>query len=328
MKFPEIDFDRSWAEADWPAPPKWYTDGKSKLKTDVRNTAVNALKTGAKKIATSKKLRDKLTEFGTSYKIADNTYRLSADYVFQSYLFIGKNKALLVDTGTGIGSLIDKVKELTDKPLTVVCTHGHPGVVGGAGQFDEVKMAKDDLKLAKTFNKISRYLVKLTGRAGHDTEGEPKFTALTKAELEKGFDLGGRTIKVMETPSHTHGSICFIDESNKLAIVGDVVTPLGIELLPTALPLNEYISTLEELLKSLEDKKVYCSYFPRALDYAYASEFKSELYLAVCYGNDFHKPIKLRSSNSKKLFILYYGPKANKRSKETRWNAIKGKGYN
>lgn len=328
MKFPEIDFDRSWVDVNWPAPPAWYTNGKLKLKVDAKNAAMGALKTGAKKIVDSKKLREKLIEFGTFYKIADNTYRISSDFVFQSYLFIGKNGALLVDTGTGIGSLIDKVKELTDKPLTVVCTHGHPGVVGGAGQFDEVKIVKDDLKLAKIFNKVSRYLVKLTGRAGHDIENEPTFTALTKAELEKGFDLGDRTIKVVKTPSHTYGSICFIDESNNLAIVGDVVTPLGIELLPTALPLNQYIATLEELLKSLENKKIYCSYFPRALDYAYASEFKSELYLGVCYGNDYHKPIKLRSSNAKKLFIIYYGPKANKRTKETRWNAIKGKGYN
>lgn len=328
MKKPNIDFDRSWAEADWPSPPEWYTTKKAKLKTDSKQAAIKAIKAGALKVAKSKKLRDKVTEFSTSYKLADNTYRISADYVFQSYLFIGKHKALLVDTGLGIGSVIDKVKELTDKPLIVVCTHGHFGAVGGAGQFDEVKIAKDDLKIAKAFNKFTRRVVGYTGRAGHDTEKEPKFVALTKSELEHGFDLGGRTIKIVATPSHTRGSICFIDESNKLAIVGDVVTPLGIELLPTALPLNKYIEAVEELLKSLEGKKVYCSYFPRALDFDYASEFKSELYLAVCYGNDFHKPIKFRASKAKKLLIVYYGPKANKRSKETRWNAIKGKGYN
>lgn len=325
MKKPNIDFDRSWAEADWPSPPEWYTTKKAKLKTDTKKATINAVKTGAKKIATSKKLRDKLTEFGTSYKIADNTYRLSADYVFQSYLFIGKHKALLVDTGLGIGNILDKVRELTDKPLIVVCTHGHFGVIGGAGQFDEVKISKDDLKLAKNFYKIVGQIRKY---AGKDSDLNANFVALTKSELEHGFDLGGRTIKIVATPSHTRGSICFIDESNKLAIVGDVVAPLGIQLLPTALPLNKYIETMEELLKSLEGKKVYCSYFPRALDYDYASEFKSQLYLATCYGNDFHSPVKFRRSTSKKLLLIYYGPKANKRSRETRWNAIKGKGYN
>ena len=325
MKKPNIDFDRSWAEADWPSPPEWYTTKKAKLKTDTKKATINAVKTGAKKIATSKKLRDKLTEFGTSYKIADNTYRLSADYVFQSYLFIGKHKALLVDTGLGIGNTLDKVRELTDKPLIVVCTHGHFGVIGGAGQFDEVKVSKDDLKLAKNFYKIVGQICKY---AGKDSDLNANFVALTKSELEHGFDLGGRTIKIVATPSHTRGSICFIDESNKLAIVGDVVAPLGIQLLPTALPLNKYIETMEELLKSLEGKKVYCSYFPRALDYDYASEFKSQLYLATCYGNDFHSPVKFRRSTSKKLLLIYYGPKANKRSRETRWNAIKGKGYN
>lgn len=325
MKKPNIDFDRSWAEADWPSPPEWYTTKKAKLKTDTKKATINAVKTGAKKIATSKKLRDKLTEFGTSYKIADNTYRLSADYVFQSYLFIGKHKALLVDTGLGIGNILDKVRELTDKPLIVVCTHGHFGVIGGAGQFDEVKISKDDLKLAKNFYKLISQIRKY---AGKDSDLNANFVALTKSELEHGFDLGGRTIKIVATPSHTRGSICFIDESNKLAIVGDVVAPLGIQLLPTALPLNKYIETMEELLKSLEGKKVYCSYFPRALDYDYASEFKSQLYLATCYGNDFHSPVKFRRSTSKKLLLIYYGPKANKRSRETRWNAIKGKGYN
>jgi glyoxylase-like metal-dependent hydrolase (beta-lactamase superfamily II) len=46
------------------------------------------------------------------------------------YLVTGTRRAMLVDTGMGLGDLAGMVRGLTDLPLTVVNTHGHPDHAG------------------------------------------------------------------------------------------------------------------------------------------------------------------------------------------------------
>ncbi len=47
------------------------------------------------------------------------------------WLVEGREKALLVDTGLGLGDLRGEVEALTDKPVVVVNTHGHGDHSGG-----------------------------------------------------------------------------------------------------------------------------------------------------------------------------------------------------
>lgn len=328
MKLPKITDDRQWANVGWPEIP-WLNSAKKNIKSTAKSMSLGALKKLYNSTWLREKLKEKILISQKTEKLAHDTYRITTDYVFQSFLFIGKKEALLVDTGLGFGNLKDEVLKLTDKPLTVVCTHAHFDSTGGAGQFGEVKIGKSDKDLAKVYNKISRFVIAHTGKAGKDTDQNPKFVALSESELEHGFDLGGRTIRAVSTPSHTKGSTCFLDDHNKIAVVGDVIAPLGIQLLPTPLPLNEYIKTLEDLLPSLEGKKIYCSYFPKALDHEYASDMKATYYLSNVYGNDtnYKKPIRFRKSTNKKLMMLYYASKSNRREFKTRLDAFRRGDY-
>ncbi|MCQ2488330.1 MAG: MBL fold metallo-hydrolase [Clostridia bacterium] len=328
MRLPKITDDRQWANADWPEIP-WLNSAKSKAKKSTKTAAVSALKKVYYSQWLRNKVKDKLFISQKVEKLADDTYRITTDFVFQSFLFVGKKSALLVDTGVGLGDLKSEVAKLTDKPLTVACTHAHFDATGGAGQFENVKISKSDKESAKVYNFISRHLLKHTGKIGKDVINKPNFVALTSSEIEKGFDLGGRTVKVILAPSHTRGSLCFIDEENKLAIVGDVISPLGFQLFPFALPLNEYVATLEKLLPKLEDKKIYCSYFPKAFDYAYASDLKTTYFLGQATGNDtnYKKQLRFRKSNDKKLILLSYASKANRRERKTRMDAFKRGDY-
>ena len=47
------------------------------------------------------------------------------------YLVVGKEKACVIDTMNGYNDLYAAVTRLTDKPLTVVNTHGHPDHIFG-----------------------------------------------------------------------------------------------------------------------------------------------------------------------------------------------------
>ena len=57
--------------------------------------------------------------------VADHIYALDEFGVDIMYLAEGKERAMLVDTGAGLGRLKETVKALTDKPVFVVNTHGH-----------------------------------------------------------------------------------------------------------------------------------------------------------------------------------------------------------
>ena len=60
------------------------------------------------------------------------------------YLVEGDKKAALIDTGSGLGSLKPVVERLTDKPVTVLLTHGHVDHAMGAAEFSDVYMSRKD----------------------------------------------------------------------------------------------------------------------------------------------------------------------------------------
>ena len=60
--------------------------------------------------------------------IANGVYAISEPYHWEnarSYLFVGKNKAILVDTGTGLCPLKPIIAKLTGLPIIVILTHCH-----------------------------------------------------------------------------------------------------------------------------------------------------------------------------------------------------------
>ena len=66
--------------------------------------------------------------------------RITAPCGEMMYLLEGSEKAALIDSGLGFGSLLEAVRELTQKPVILLLTHGHlnlGAVVAGlpAGSF-------------------------------------------------------------------------------------------------------------------------------------------------------------------------------------------------
>lgn len=51
-------------------------------------------------------------------EIAPGTYAINEFGLATTYLLVGEEKALLIDTGCGVGDLKEVISKLTDKPCT------------------------------------------------------------------------------------------------------------------------------------------------------------------------------------------------------------------
>ncbi len=172
------------------------------------------------------------------------------------WLVEGKDKALLIDTGTGVSDLAACVRSLTRRPVIVVNTHGHPDHAGGNFQFDSVFAHPADIGLIGRFtgrqareSSARRALGEAPELAAFVLRDSLGFDLRAVRPVMDGFlfDLGGRSLEVIETPGHTRGSICLLDKENKLLFAGDNDNSLVWLFLKDCLPLEDYMDALLKL---------------------------------------------------------------------------------
>jgi glyoxylase-like metal-dependent hydrolase (beta-lactamase superfamily II) len=85
-------------------------------------------------------------------EIFDGIYHISEPAMVCSTLIIGKEKALLFDTGYGTWDLKQTIEKLTNLPIIVVNSHGHGDHINGNYQFNQIYIHKEDIQLAKTYS--------------------------------------------------------------------------------------------------------------------------------------------------------------------------------
>ena len=88
-------------------------------------------------------------EIFTSKKLTPSTTQISILHNVNCFLVEGKEKAVLLDCGIGYGDLKSYVENLTDKPITVILTHGHVDHIGSAAPFETVYLHERDWELSK-----------------------------------------------------------------------------------------------------------------------------------------------------------------------------------
>jgi glyoxylase-like metal-dependent hydrolase (beta-lactamase superfamily II) len=84
-------------------------------------------------------------------QLKPSIYLFDEDHSASGYLVVGENKACLIDTMNGYCNLYEAVRKITDKPIIVVNTHGHPDHIFGNVYFDEALIDSKDLELAESF---------------------------------------------------------------------------------------------------------------------------------------------------------------------------------
>lgn len=179
-------------------------------------------------------------------KIAPNVWRFHESMgdmaAVDAYLVVGMERAALIDTLQSdlSRSLVDIIREITDKPVDVLITHGHPDHAGAevrklAETADfTLHMNLDDLPIAQKMF-------------------APWFTPAMFKDIREGckYELGGITLEAHRVAGHTPGSMVFLDRENKRCFTGDA---LGVWLqLDHSLPMIVYIEELKRFEEKLAD---------------------------------------------------------------------------
>ena len=80
-------------------------------------------------------------------KIDAHTWQLEDPFRTYLYLIEGTKRAVLIDAGNGFSGLKEVIASLTDKPVSVVLTHGHFDHTGCAGLFESCSIHRDDVSV-------------------------------------------------------------------------------------------------------------------------------------------------------------------------------------
>ena len=157
------------------------------------------------------------------------------------YLVAGTERACMIDTMNGYNNLYEAVRRLTDKPVTVVNTHGHPDHIFGNIYFKEAYMNPEDGELARTFTEDPEFLA-LCRRKG---QVMPPFRDIRPGDT---IDLGGRTLEVFILPGHTPGGILLLLREDRILFTGDSVNHHLWMQLDGCLPLRTFVKELDRVM--------------------------------------------------------------------------------
>ncbi len=201
------------------------------------------------------------------YRLTEGTYAIYEPNQFEeaiSYLVLGEDRGVLVDTGNGIGDLRAVVEELTDLPVSVVLTHEHYDHVAGAWQYDEITAYDNAASLAamqrgRDHASMERYLVPdylwkpLPVGFDPDTWHIPSLVPTVLVTDGDVIDLGGRTLEVIYTPGHSPGQMCLLDPDHRFLISGDHFFPGPLYAYSADVDLDAYIASNAKLVERLDE---------------------------------------------------------------------------
>jgi glyoxylase-like metal-dependent hydrolase (beta-lactamase superfamily II) len=162
------------------------------------------------------------------------------------FLIFGKDKAILIDTGSRNGDLVPTLERTvkswlarnkrTSIPLIVTHTHEHEDHTWG----DKAIQAMTDPAMPVTF-------------IPSEVEVTKKFFGIESWPTDIGhIDLGDRTIDVIPIPGHSAVSLAFYDHNTGVLLAGDTLYPgrLYVKDFPA------FQASVERLIKFTEGKPV------------------------------------------------------------------------
>ena len=174
-----------------------------------------------------------------------------------SYLIVGSKRALLFDSGLGMGKIGPIVRQLTALPVIVLNSHTHFDHAGGNSEFSDIYAVDSAFTRKSAEGHPNAYMLK---NAGPSTACPPlpagfdfaKYTVrpfhithtIHDGEI---IDLGDRPLEVLLTPGHTPDALCLLDRRQKELFTGDTFYPDEIWLWAPETDLDAYQKSIERI---------------------------------------------------------------------------------
>ncbi len=168
------------------------------------------------------------------YRVADGVFAIYEPGQFEeviSYLIVGSERALLFDTGLGIGDIRQVTRELTDLDVVVVNSHSHYDHIGGNHAFDEILSPDTEYTRRRAGGLAHEAVAEFVGPGWIWKDTPPGFSVdeyrsrpftITRFLTDREeLALGGRTLEVILTPGHAPDSLCLLDREGGLLFTGD-----------------------------------------------------------------------------------------------------------
>lgn len=178
-----------------------------------------------------------MEEWFTIEKIDNETFAISEYGHWErvhSYLLIGKDAAILIDTGLGIGNIENQVKLLTSLPIIVITTHVHWDHIGGHSLFNDIYVHENDADWLRNGISIPLNVIKKNVIGEPLSKTPPKEFNIDNYRLYTGeparilndndiINIGARSVRVLHTPGHSPGHICLFEEEKGYLYSGDLI---------------------------------------------------------------------------------------------------------
>lgn len=169
-----------------------------------------------------------------------------------SYLIVGTERAALFDSGPGVRDIRPVVDSLTVLPVLAVPSHLHYDHIGTYEQFDAVAML--DLPYLRERGAGGVLVPTVAEHLGF-VEGiaRPKIRVTEWLAPDGMLELGGRSLRVIQTPGHTPESISLHDAERGQLFTGDYITEGALIAFAPNSSLGDYLRTANALVESLPD---------------------------------------------------------------------------
>lgn len=168
-------------------------------------------------------------DFYKAEKVNDNLTCIRSMTGELMYLLKGNNKSILIDSCVGVGNLKSYVNFLTDKPVTLLLTHGHVDHAMGAPDFEQVYLNHKDIEIYQkqcSLEERKGYLHSLLGEKVEEFQSEDYTKVVPNQmfrELTDGMAIECEPyhIECYAFPGHTQGSMVFLIREMQILILGD-----------------------------------------------------------------------------------------------------------
>ncbi len=164
-----------------------------------------------------------------------------------NYLLLGKERAILFDTGPGVRNIKPVVDKLTNLPVTVVSSHPHYNHIGN--NYRSSQNAWPDVEPITPA--VEKNIFQPSYTRGFTIRNMPSFEITEWWRPDEQIDIGHRELTLYFVPGHEAASLAIHDPQRKYLFTGDFIYPGWLVGFAPTSDLSDYLDSVRFLIAQI-----------------------------------------------------------------------------